>query len=128
MQMETSDLSKSWRVCLNGALWDYEKYRADFNAQPMPLFPQSKGRRHMVSCPRRGDAVSFVLRQKIIMKGTVASDGFEVGTAHQEDPYNRGKRRDHAEPSEFAWIKIEEVGLSIVIRRTGQSTWAKMPA
>ena len=120
--------ANSWRVLINGDLWDYEKYRADFNARPMPLFPQSKGRRHMVSLPRRGDSVSFVLGQKIVMKGTVASDKFEVGTAHQEDPYNKGERRGHAEPSEFAWIQIESVGLSIDIRRTGQSTWAKMPA
>ena len=120
--------ANSWRILINGDLWDYEKYRADFNARPMPLFPQSKGRRHMVSLPRRGDSVSFVLGQKIVMKGTVASDKFEVGTAHQEDPYNKGERQGHAEPSEFAWIQIESVGLSIDIRRTGQSTWAKMPA
>jgi hypothetical protein len=79
----------------------------------------------MVVCPQRGDIALFVIKGKIVMKGIVESDGFIDGTAHQEHLYNKGDYRPHARPTEFAWIKIQEVGLSQHIRPTGQRTWAK---
>ena len=114
----------SWRVMLNHRLWKQSQYEKDFYA-PKRL-AQSKGRCKMVSCPKKGDLVSFVCKGKIIMKGIVDSDGFEHGTEHQTDPYNDGTLRRHSIPDEFAWIIITEVGLSEYIRPTGQRTWAKI--
>ncbi len=88
---------------------------------------QSKGKCRMVKCPKKGDAVSFVLKGKVVMRGFVDSNGFEFGTNHQEHSSNIGKHRLHAEPQEFAWVQIEQVGLSENIRCTGQRTWAIMP-
>jgi len=82
----------------------------------------------MVVCPTRNQPVEFVLEGKIVMRGFVDCDGFEDGTAHQSHSCNDGEVRSHAEPQEFAWIKITEVGLSHEIRKTGQRTWAKMPS
>jgi hypothetical protein len=81
----------------------------------------------MVSCPKKGDSVSFVFKGKIIMRGIVDSDGFQTGIDHQEDSSNIGEYRPHAIPPEFCWVRITEVGLSEKIRPTGQRTWAKMP-
>jgi hypothetical protein len=116
-----------WRVMLNTRLWKQDKYEEDFRSRPeVRRLPQSKGRCRMVSCPNRGDDVFFVYRGKIVMKGVVDSDGFENGTEHQEHSCNSDNTRIHATPTEFAWIKITEVGLSENIRRTGQRTWLKI--
>jgi len=113
---------------LNHRLWKQDQYEKDFASRPeVRRLAQSKGNCHMTSCPKKGDTVSFVLKGKIIMRGVVESDGFEHGTAHQEDSYNDGTMRLHATTPQFAWIRIEEVGLSVSIRPTGQRTWAKMP-
>ena len=118
----------SWRVMLNPRLWKQEKYEEDFAARPeLRRLAQSKGNCHMISCPKKDDTVSFVLKGKIVMRGVVESDGFELGTAHQEHSCNDGALRLHATNPQFAWIRIEEVGLSENIRPTGQRTWAKMP-
>jgi hypothetical protein len=114
---------------LNPHLWKQDKYEEDFVSHPeVRRLPQSKGNCHMISCPKRGDTASFVFKGKIVMRGVVESDGFEHGTAHQE-PHscNDGVLRLHIDFPQFAWIRIEEVGLSENIRRTGQRTWAKMP-
>jgi hypothetical protein len=80
----------------------------------------------MISRPGKGDTVVFVLKGKIVMKGRVESDGFIEGTSHQAHSCNEGAVRPHETVSEFAWIRIEEVGLSENIRRTGQRTWVKI--
>ena len=117
-----------WRVMLNSRLWNQDKYEQDFASRPeLRRFAQSKGKCRMVSCPQKGDTVFFVLKGKIVMRGIVESNGFENGTAHQEHSCNDGTIRPHAIPTEFVWIRIEEVGLSENIRHTGQRTWAKMP-
>jgi hypothetical protein len=121
-------MATAWRVMLNSHLWKQEQYENDFASNPeVRLLAQSKGRCHMISCPKKGDIAFFVLKGKIVMRGIVESDGFEHGTAHQDDLHNDGANRPHADTEEFAWIKIEEVGLSENIRLTGQRTWAKMP-
>lgn len=113
---------------LNHRLWDQTKYEEDFATRPEARrILQSKGACKMKFCPKMGDSVSFVLKGKIVMKGIVESDGFVNGTAHQEHSCNKGTLRAHAVPNEFAWVKIEKVGLSEDIRCTGQRTWAKMP-
>ncbi len=114
---------------LNPRLWKQDTYEKDFMVCPeVPrLLPQSKGNCPMISCPKKGDTAFFVLKGKIVMRGIVESNGFENGTAHQEDSYNDGATRLHATTPEFAWIRIVEVGLSENIRPTGQRTWAKMP-
>ena len=118
----------SWRVMLNPHLWKQDKYEEDFASRPeVRCLAQSKGNCHMISCPKKGDTASFVLKGKIVMRGVVESDGFEHGTAHQEHSCNDGALRLHATTPQFAWIRIEEVGLSENIRPTGQRTWAKMP-
>ena len=118
----------SWRVILNARLWNQSKYEEDFVIRPeVRRLAQSKGGRHMVLCPKKGDVASFVLKGKVVMRGIVESDGFENGTEHQQHSCNTGEGRPHAVPPEFVWIKITEVGLSEYIRPTGQGTWAKMP-
>jgi hypothetical protein len=113
---------------LNPLLWKQQQYEVDFITRPeVRRLAQSKGNCRMISCPNRGDTVSFVLKGKIVMRGVVESNGFENGTAHQQHSCNDGAVRPHATMPEFAWIRIEEVGLSENIRPTGQRTWAKMP-
>ena len=121
-------MSSSWRVMLNGRLWNQRKYEEDYVIRPeVRRLAQSKGRRHMVSCPKKGDVASFVLKGKVVMRGIVESDSFENGTNHQQHSCNTGENRPHAVSTEFVWINITEVGLSEDIRPTGQATWAKMP-
>jgi hypothetical protein len=119
-------MSTSWRVMLNSNLWNQEKFEKDFINHPeIRRLAQSKGQCRMISCPKKGDTVFFVLKGKIVMRGIVDSNGFENGTDHQYHSCNKGIIRSHAIPNEFAWIRIEEIGLSISIRPTGQRTWAK---
>ena len=121
-------MTTTWRVMLNYRLWNQKKYEDDFASRPeVRRMAQSKGRCRMISCPKKGDLVNFVMKGKIVMKGKVDSDGFVIGTEHQEHSCNAGENRSHSLPTEFAWIKIEKVGLSEDIRPTGQRTWAKMP-
>lgn len=120
-------MTTNWRVMLNSKLCDQKKYEEDFDIRPEARrIEQSKGRCRMVSLPKRGDTVSFVLKGKIVMRGIIYSNGFENGTDHQEHSCNNGSIRLHAIPNEFARIKIEEVGISENIRWTGQRTWAKI--
>jgi hypothetical protein len=113
---------------LNAKLWDHKKYEKNYVVRPdARRIAQSKGKCHMVLCPKKGDMVSFVLRGKVVMRGIIESDGFENGTDHQQDSCNTGESRPHAVPTEFVWIEISEIGLSEDIRPTGQRTWAKMP-
>lgn len=113
---------------LNSRLWNQKRFEEDFLLRPeVRRLAQSKGRCRMVSCPKKGDEVFFVIKGKIVMRGTVDSDGFQEGTAHQEHSCNIGDAREHSVPNEFTWVKIEEVGMSQSIRGTGQRTWAKMP-
>ena len=121
-------MNSSWRVMLNHRLWNQEKYEEDFASRPeVRRLAQSQGHCRMISCPKKGDTALFVLKGKIVMRGVVESDGFENGTAHQEHSCNVGDLRLHSSLTKFSWIRIEEVGLSENIRRTGQRTWAKMP-
>lgn len=121
-------MSIKWRVMLNSRLWKQNKYEDDFATRPeVRRIAQSKGRCRMISCPKKGDIVFFVLKGKIVMRGIVDSDGFEYGTEHQNHSCNDGVMRPHSTINEFIWIKIEEVGLSTSIFPTGQRTWAKMP-
>jgi len=122
-------MTTSWRVMLNPSLWDQKKYENEFLTRPNEVsrLAQSKGMGRMVSCPKKGDLASFIIKGKVVMRGTVESDGFENGTENQTDSCNIGIVRPHAVPSEFVWIRITEVGLSEDIRPTGQRTWAKMP-
>lgn len=121
-------MTTSWRVMINPSLWDYENFKEEFvRNHENKRVAQSKGRCHMVVCPKKGDLVSFVIKGKIVMRGVVDSDGFENGTDHHLDPCNVGSVRPHSLPHEFVWVRITDVGLSEHIRRTGQRTWAKMP-
>jgi hypothetical protein len=110
---------------LNSRRWNQVQYEEEFNNPEARHFPQSKGACRMVSCPQKGDLVSFVCKGKIIMKGIVESE-FETGTQHQLHSCNIG-HRPHAIPTTFAWINITEIRLSEPIRNTGQRTWATMP-
>ena len=121
-------MPSSWRVMLNSSLWNQKKYEDDFHSRPeVRRLSQSKGACRMVSCPQMGDLVSFVYKGKIVMKGCVDSNGFEHGVDHQAHSCNIGETRIHSVTTEFAWVRILNVGLSEDIRKTGQRTWAKMP-
>ena len=117
-----------WRVMLNARLWNQKKYEEDWQSHPeVRRLAQSKGRCRMVSCPKKGDLVSFVCKGKIVMKGVVYSDGFEDGTDHQLHSCNVGDSRPHATPAQFAWIITTLIPEPEDIRPTGQRTWAKIP-
>ena len=110
----------TWRVLINDRLWDQEAYAHGRIAQ-------SKGRCTMRVLPMKDDVVLFVIKGFVVMKGIAECDGFEHGSAHREDPANRGILRAHADPDEFAWIH------SIVLCKEpepidwkGQRTWVKL--
>ncbi len=118
----------NWRVMLNAALWNQEEFARKWEKGERPMLAQSRGNARMVALPQRGDSVDFVLKGKIRMRGTVASDGFVTGTAHQNDDCNSGEARPHAELNQFAWVLINEVVSEPVARAvpfTGQRTWLK---
>jgi hypothetical protein len=84
----------------------------------------------MVAVPRKNDRVNFVISGKIVMRGYVENDGFLVGDTHKDEhSCVKGTFSDRPwdHVNEYLWVKIEQVGLSIPIRPTGQRTWAKMP-
>ena len=123
---------KTWRVLINPENWDQTKYEDEWNG-PRPeqkRFAQTKGRAKMVVVPRKNDRVNFVISGKIVMRGYVENDGFLVGDTHKDEhSCVKGAFRDRPwdNVNEYLWVKIEQVGLSIPIRPTGQRTWAKMP-
>ena len=113
-----------WRVLLSSREWDQEKYQWGCALNPaMKRLPQSKGRCHMVECPVAGDGAIFVYKNKVVMTGIVEESGFRMGTEHQEHPCNLGIRREHAVPSEFTWIQINELGLSLDTGHIGKFPW-----
>ena len=124
---------KTWRVLINPKNWDQKKYEGEWNG-PRPeqkRFPQTKGRAKMAVVPLKNDRINFVISGKIVMRGYVESDGFLVGDAHKDEHSCvigtlRDRPWDHR-VNEYLMVKIDEVGLSIPIRHTGQRTWAKMP-
>jgi hypothetical protein len=120
-----SAVPPSWRIVLNPKLWDLEGYMRDWSPEAPPL-AQSKGNCRMASVPEKGDGVVFVCKGRVVMRGTVLSDGFVEGAVHQEaNPYNRGSLRLHTATPAFAWIRVEEVGLESPYPPSGQRTWAK---
>jgi hypothetical protein len=116
-----------WRINLNGKLWKQDAFADQWKKGERQLLAQSKGNARMVALPKRGDSVAFVLKGKIVMRGTVNSDGFLEGTAHQNDQNNQGSTRAHAETKQFAWILINEVlAEPRAVPLTGQRTWLKV--
>lgn len=118
-----------WRVMINKAFWDVDGFCQDWK-HPLTI-QQSKGRAVMRVRPVRDDKVVFVCQGKIVMRGVLVSDGFVSGVGHQRDVYNRGAVREHAEPTEYADVRIDTVyhtdnpGAKAV-RPTGQRAWAKI--
>ena len=112
----------TWRVTINPKYWDLERFQRDWT--PGTIIPQAKGANRMIRVPARNDLVYFVSLGKIVMRGTVLSDGFQAGTDHRTDPYNllAGPHRDVAE---FAKVRVDEVGLSIPCRPGGHQTWTR---
>jgi len=109
---------------MSSKLWNQEKYEQDWHNYPeVRRLPQSKGNRPMQKIPERGDTVLFIFRGRVVMEGTVDSDGFENGINHQHHSCNIGNNRDHTIHAEFAWVNVTEVGLSRPVRTTGQQTW-----
>jgi len=121
----------TWRVMLS-PLWDMNKYREQYNTEPdrpeIKYLPQSKGRCKMVKVPLKGDIVYFVLKGKIVMEGSVETDGFIKGDAHRNHSCNIGDVRIHATTDEYAICKITSVTLNQPIARTGQRTWQQYNA
>jgi hypothetical protein len=117
-----------WRVMLNDKLWKQNDFADQWKKGEKQLLAQSKGQARMVALPARDDSVVFILKGKVIMRGTVSSHGFLEGTAHQNDKNNIGPTRAHAELNQFAWILINEVLAEPkpVPRPTGQRTWVKV--
>lgn len=117
----------TWRVMLSVKLWNQAKYEEQWRALPeCKRIAQSKGRAKMVILPEKGDTVKFILQGRVVMKGTIESDGFISGTAHREHSCNTGDSRPHSEVDEFAWVQISEIGLSEPVSKSGQRTWLKL--
>jgi hypothetical protein len=120
-----------WRVILSDKYWDQQKYVELWKkGHPQDrMLSQSKGNRHMKVCPQKGDHVAFVYKGAIAMRGIVVSDGFLNGTEHQRHVCNIGEDRVHASEPIYARIQITELCDYVngpKVRRTGQSTWAKV--
>ena len=117
----------TWKLTINVKLWNVEKFVADYEelSARKRVIPFSKGRAHMVVTPQPGDKVYVVCGGKRIMKGTVRT-GFVNGTAHQQDPYNLGSVRRHAEPTEYARVAIEKVYTLLIRMRGNQRTWTRI--
>jgi hypothetical protein len=117
---------KTWRVVINTTFWDLDRFMLEWS--PGTIIHQSKGALPMVRVPARGDTVVYVSSMAIVMRGTVISDGFLEGTAHQEDPYIRvttsGTRSYYTETPLYADIQIDNVYLDLPALRSGQATWA----
>ena len=122
----SSITSTTWRVVLNPKLWNQKKFEEDWKENKVIRIPQSKGKCIMRNTPQKNDNVFFVIKGKIRMKGIVKINGFIKGINHQEDKYNNGNVRNHAEVEEFTWIDIIEVELDEPIRHMGQRTWVKI--
>jgi hypothetical protein len=113
-----------WRVLLSSKEWDQKAFQELCATDPaMKRLPQSKGRCAMVECPCKGDGVIFVYKNKVVMSGIVQQDGFVEGTDHQEHSCNIGTRRGHAVPTEFTWVQIHELGLSLDTGHVGKFPW-----
>jgi hypothetical protein len=116
-----------WRIMLNSKLWNQTTFADQWKKGERHTLAQSKGGARMVTLPSRGDSVVFVCKGHVVMRGTVSSDGFVEGTAHQNDQNNQGQARPHAETNQFAWILINEVLLEPrAVPHTGQRTWLKV--
>ena len=115
----------TWRVLLSSKKWNQDKYNQNWELFPeVRLLPQSKGGAIMRRLPQKGDKVVFVFKKFIVMRGNIESDGFITGTQHQEHSCNIGNNRPHADVNnEYAWVKIQEIGLSEEIQWMGQKTW-----
>jgi hypothetical protein len=113
-----------WRVLLSSKEWDQKKFEEECAVNPaMKRLPQSKGRCPMVEYPWKGDGVIFVFQNKVVMSGIVEQNGFLEGPDHQEHTCNVGLRREHAVPSQFTWIQITELGLSLDTGHVGKFPW-----
>jgi hypothetical protein len=111
---------------LSSKLWKQEEFEEQWKKGKRPMLAQSRGNARMMALPQRDDTVDFVFKGQIRMRGTVSSDGFLTGTAHQNDDCNEGTARPHAELNQFAWILINEVlAEPVTVPFTGQRTWLK---
>ena len=80
----------TWRVLINPKLWDQKEFVRKFNELPEESYlRQSKGRCVMRSVPKTGDTILFVIKGRVVMKGIMESDGFEIGSAHRVHSCNR---------------------------------------
>ena len=87
----------SWRVMLNKKLWNQEYYEINCTTRPESRrLPQSKGNGRMNVVPQMGESVAFVYNKKIVMRGIIDSNGFEIGVNHQYHSCNDGIYRPHA--------------------------------
>lgn len=117
-------MAATWRVLINPKLWDLDGFRRDWVA--CATIAQSKGSAAMATLPAVGDRVLFVVKGHIVMTGTVTA-GFQTGTAHQTDAYNRGPVRAHAEPQMFATIEVVDAQPEPTpIAWKGQRTWIRL--
>lgn len=73
----------------------------------------------MVECPYKGDGVIFVYKNRVVMSGIVQQDGFVEGKDYLAHPcYTLYK-----EGTEFTWVQITELGLTLDTGHTGTFPW-----
>ena len=125
--VSSSRTPKIWRVVINKKRWAQAEYEHLCTLEPeRKLLPQSRGRVNMRKVPSAGDIVLFVIKGVIVMIGTVKSDGFLIGTAHQHHPCNREAIRPHAEPTYYAEVNILQFVSILGLPHKGQQTWIEV--
>ena len=123
--MDTNQEPISWRVLINNKYWDYKKFIENYNQTK--IIYQTKGLQHMVTLPKKNDSVYYVLKQQIIMKGIITSDGFIIGDLHKNDPCIIDKSKFDS-LTEYIECKITEIYNSPYkrVKHIGQNTWNRV--
>ena len=109
-----------WRVLLSSSKWDQESFQDLCAGEPsMKRLPVPKGSSHMVESPYKGDGVIFVYKNRVVMSGIVQQDGFVEGKDHLAHPCYTS----YKEGTEFTWVQITELGLTLDTGHTGTFPW-----
>jgi hypothetical protein len=116
-----------WKLTWNKEYYDVDKLVNDFPnlEDEEKIIPCSRGKAHMKSFPQEGDIVTIVVvpKGKKIFSGVVIR-GFQNGSLHQNDLYNRGTVRPHSDVREYALVKLLTI-LNGEDCPGGRQTWTR---
>ena len=121
-----------WRVSWNAKLYDYRQVISAFQNGEKSSIYQSKGLAKMKNLPTIGDTVVVTCKGFRRMQCTVTGN-FQTAVApspnlEQQDVFNRGEVRRHAENNTYLEMKITHVYPEDTMPLRGnQRTWSKLP-